>query len=349
MKDYYATLGVSKESTEADIKKAYRKLALKYHPDKNPDNEAAEQKFKETSEAYSVLSDAQKRKEYDEPSQGFDFGFDNTSHPGRGFPFDTFSDFFDMFGNRRQSRSRPQRFNSDIRVKCLVDFWSGINGANKKIKISRKIGCDPCGSTGSQPTTERKECPICNGAGRVIHREGFIQIATACRPCAGTGIKLPPKCNTCGGSGHRTEETKLDVKIPPGVQNGQQLRVPKKGDQLFKDCHPGDLYLVIDVAEAMGSFRRKGLDIFSEEKISFVKAALGGQYSVTTIAGKKDLDIPVGCKDGTTIVMERAGVSSGKANKKTGKHYVKLSIDFPERLTEKQRSLLSELESTLKD
>ena len=335
MKDYYKILEVPREASEKEIKSSYRKLALKYHPDKNPGNEDFENKFKDINEAYSVLSDKEKRNFYDSPSS-------RASGPG-GFPFDDFSDFFDMFnfGSRRPRRKESK--NPDINFQVNLNFWDGIKGVNKKFSFVRDVYCGTCNSTGEDPSHKPVRCRNCGGTGTIEQKHGFMHIKINCNVCGGKGVITKP-CRSCSGKGIIQENSSIEVKIPPGVQTGQQLRVPNKGTHIFKTSAPGHVFLYINVDQKFQNFSRKGLDIMSSLDVNFALAALGGKVEVDTISGKKNLEIPRGSNHDSKIKADNWGVSNGK---KIGKHYFIINVKFPKTLSKEQESILEKLKETL--
>ncbi len=335
MKNFYKILGVSEDASEKQIKLAFRKLAKEYHPDKNPGDDRAEKKFKECSEAYDILSDPQKKREYDralhEPPNPFSgFGFDFSS---------MFGDFGDIFSGRHRSPPRP-RENDDLGIRIDLAFWEAVNGCKKEINFVRPICCSICDGDGiiGSPQT----CAACAGRGRVEKIQGHMHIRTACRVCRGSGTVADP-CSMCGGRGHTQKRENITVAIPPGVDTGQVVRLSGKGSQVIPSIPPGNLMVELRVEQRFKKFQRSDLHVHSEEIINFTRAALGGEIVVETIFGKKKLTIPEGSRDGSTLMIGSAGI---KNNRHVGNHYVKLRIDFPSSLTEEQKDLLKKLDST---
>ena len=344
MSDFYTVLGVKKDADEKQIKSAYRKLALKYHPDKNPDGAEAEARFKEISEAYAVLSDQQKKMEYDMGGSapqgvspfggggGFDFDFDD---------FNPFQAIFDSFTGGRPQRQRRKR-NADRSIGVKLAFKDAVFGCEKEIQFLRPTTCAVCNGVGGFQTTSDHFCQTCKGRGRVITQQGAIRFEHTCSACRGTGSMPLDPCVSCGGHGQVNKSESIKVKFPPGADNGTQVKIQGKGDFNFESMPPGDLYIEIEVESHGNGLKREGNHIHSEANINFVKAALGGKIEVNTLHGKRNLIIPAGCRDGTSVVVRGGGVHPHHGSK--GDHFVKLRITFPDKLTAEQKSLLKQLE-----
>jgi len=336
MKDYYDILGVSKGATEEDLKKAYRKLAMKYHPDRNPGNKEAEEKFKEISEAYAILSDPQKRAQYDQfgTTEGFGADFDIGDIFSR-----VFGDFFgrgqeDIFGDffghrRREEKSRIQR--EDIKVRLTIDFMEACFGVKKKIKVRRSKICPHCSGTGAE-SGGLSTCPLCGGTGEVSYTAGFMSIRKTCQRCGGTGKIITKKCKECKGKGFIYSDEDLSVRIPAGVDNGDVLRVRDKGN------NGGDLYIYIDI-KPHKLFKREGKNIYIKLPISFVQATLGAEVEVPTIHGKEKLSIPPGTQNDETFVLRGKGIN---ADGVVGNEIVKVFIEVPKKVTKEQKRILTE-------
>jgi molecular chaperone DnaJ len=341
-KDYYELLGVNRSAGEDEIKKAYRKLALQHHPDRNPGDKQAEEKFKEVSEAYSVLSDAQKRSQYDQfghaafgesgPfSGGFDFsgGFEDVFG-------DIFGEFFGGGGSRRRGRGRGE----DLRYNLTLKFEEAAFGVEKKIKIPRHGPCETCRGTGAKAGTAPQTCPTCHGRGQVSFQQGFFSVSRTCSQCHGQGTIVKEPCATCAGAGRvRTMHT-LSVKIPAGVDTGSRLKLRGEGEMGPVGGVPGDLYVVIQV-ESHPIFVRDNLDIICDVPISFVQAALGTEIDVPTLDGKVKMKIPSGTQSGKVFRMKGKGIKDVQGVQQ-GDQHVRVNVETPTRLTAKQKELLKD-------
>ena len=354
-RDYYEVLGVGKSADEKEIKKAYRKLAMKYHPDRNPDNKEAEEKFKEINEAYEVLSDETKRRNYDQfghegvngqgfGGQGFGGGF------GSGGFEDIFGDIFgDMFGggfggSGRQRRRGPER-GADIRQNITIDFEEAAFGKKASIKINRSEECDKCSGTGSKPGTSKKTCPTCNGAGevRTVQRTPFGNIASSrpCGTCGGEGEIIESPCDKCHGTGSTRKVKTIEVDIPAGIDDGQMIKLAGQGEVGSKGGPRGDLYIVVNIRNH-SLFTRDGYDVYLEMPISFSQVALGGEIEVPTLDGKVVYNVPAGTQTGTVFRLREKGIKKLRGNTR-GDQYVKVVVETPKNLTDRQKELLREL------
>lgn len=340
-KDYYELLGIGRNASEEDIKKAYRKLALQYHPDRNPGDKQAEDKFKEVSEAYSVLSDSQKRPQYDQFGHAA-FG-DGGPFAGGGFDFsggfeDVFSDIFGEFFGSSTGRRRGR--GQDLRYNLTLKFEEAVSGVEKKIKIPRHGTCDTCRGNGAKPGTAPQTCPTCRGRGQVSFQQGFFSVSRTCNQCQGQGTIIKEPCPTCGGAGRVRNMHTLSVKIPAGVDNGSRLKLRGEGETGSAGGPPGDLYVVVQV-EAHPIFIRDNLDIICDVPISFVQAALGAELDVPTLDGKVKMKIPPGTQSGKVFRMKGRGIKDIHGLRQ-GDQHVRVTVETPTRLTTKQKELLKE-------
>ncbi|MSP39218.1 MAG: molecular chaperone DnaJ [Deltaproteobacteria bacterium] len=333
-RDYYELLGVGRSATEDEIKKAYRKSALQYHPDRNPGDKQAEEKFKEVSEAYSVLSDAQKRAQYDQYGHAA-FG---DSGPFAGGFEDVFGDIFGEFfgGGGRRGRGRGE----DLRYNLTLKFEEAVAGAEKKIKIPRHGACETCHGNGAKPGTAPQTCPTCRGRGQVNFQQGFFSVSRTCNQCHGQGSVIKEACASCGGAGRVRSMHTLSVKIPAGVDNGSRLKLRGEGEAAPAGGAPGDLYVVTQV-ESHPIFIRENLDIICDVPISFVQAALGAEIDVPTLDGKVKMKIPGGTQSGKVFRMKGKGVKDVQGYQ-MGDQHVRVTVETPTHLTAKQKELLKE-------
>jgi len=343
-RDYYEVLGVQKGASADEIKKAYRKLARQYHPDVNKDDPSAEGKFKEAAEAYEVLSDDQKRANYDR----FGHADPNQFGGGGGGGFEGgFGDIFDMFfgGGGRQARNGPQRGN-DLQYQLQIEFKEAAFGAEKTIEIPRWEECDTCHGTGAKPGTNVSSCGTCRGTGQqenVVNTPlGRMVNRTTCRTCGGSGKKIEQKCGSCHGEGKVRKRRKIELRIPPGVDTGNRLRVNGAGEMGAKGGPPGDLYVVFVVRDHE-FFEREGEDVYCEVPLTFVQAALGDEIEVPTIDGKAKLRIPEGTQSGTVFRLRGQGIPVLNRAGQRGDQHVRVTVVTPTKLNDRQRDLLREL------
>ncbi|MFM7603580.1 MAG: molecular chaperone DnaJ, partial [Prosthecobacter sp.] len=313
-RDYYEVLGVSRDTTPDDLKKAYRKLAVKYHPDKNPGDKVAEEKFKEVSEAYDVLNDADKRAAYDRYGHAaFSGGMGGGTGGGGGFhnPFDIFNEvfggggggIFDTFfgggGGRSRRSDGPQR-GADLRYGLEITLEEAAHGAQREIDYERQVSCKTCRGSGSTSGSGKKSCRTCGGVGQVIMSRGIFQVQQACPDCHGTGETVTDPCRDCRGTGMAKESARVRINIPAGIEDGSRLRSSGNGNSGSKNGPAGDLYVVIQV-KAHEIFEREGDDLHCQIPLSFTAAALGGEITVPTMGAKATVKVPAGTQNGTTF------------------------------------------------
>ena len=347
--DFYQTLGIAKNSTDAEIKKAYRRLAMKHHPDRNPGNKASEEKFKEGKEAYEVLSDTRKRSTYDQFGHA---GMNTQSGMGGGFnpnPGDSFNDIFgdmfgDIFGSRRGRRSNIQR-GSDLRYNLTLDLEQAVFGDTIKIKVPSLTTCSPCKGSGATTGTSLATCQKCDGRGNVRTQQGFFTLQQTCPACQGTGQTIPFPCTDCNGSGRVQKNRTISIKIPSGVDNDDRIRLSNEGEAGISGGPAGDLYVDITVREH-SIFTREGSNLFCNVPTSFSTAVLGGVVKVPTIDGAVNLTIPSETQSGKVFRLKGKGITSYR-DTRIGNLYCKLQIETPVNLDSKQKSLLKQFEESI--
>ena len=344
--DYYELLGVQKNASEAELKKAYRKLAMKYHPDRNQGNTESEAKFKEINEAYEVLSDSSKRAVYDQFGHaGLNQGAGGAGgHGGADFGDfgDVFGDIFEnFFGGRGQGAQRGPSRGADLRYDLKIKFREAAFGIEKKIKIPRMESCDKCHGSGTKEGTSASTCPLCNGSGQVRQSQGFFSISRTCHQCHGRGQIIKNPCTDCGGLGKVKKSRQISVKIPPGVDNGSRLKVTGGGEAGDIGGHSGDLYVVLFV-EPDDYFERHGSDLYCEVPISFATAALGAEIDVETLEAQVKMKIPPGTQTHTVFRLKGKGFPHLHRPGK-GDQHVRVVLTTPTKLTDKQRNLLKQL------
>jgi len=353
-KDYYELLGVSKSASEADLKKAFRKMARKYHPDINPGDKTSEQKFKEINEAYEVLSDAKKRQQYDQFGHAaFEQGFAQGAGTGPGQGFEGFArgagfsggqGFEDIFGNIFGERARPSgpAKGEDITYAVEVDLEDAIFGKTMQVDLQREVSCTVCGGTGSQPGTSRRTCPTCMGSGSVSQGRGYMQMLQPCPTCHGEGTINPNPCRNCAGRGIVPKSERINVKIPPGVDNGSKVRMAGQGGPGEKGGPPGDVFIVTKV-RPHPYFERKGDNLYSEAAATVKEVALGEKIEIPTIDGLVSLSLPEGVQTGQQLKLRGKGVPH-LGGGGVGDHYVTIRVVTPTGLSERGKELLRELD-----
>ena len=347
--DYYQTLGLQKNSSDAEIKKAYRKLAMKYHPDRNPDDKTAEIKFKEAKEAYEVLSDNQKRAAYDQFGHA---AVNNQAGMGGGFNTgDAFNDIFgdmfgDIFGNARgQRRQSSAQRGSDLRYELDLDLEQAVFGETIKINIPSLIGCDTCAGSGAKKGTQATRCLRCEGRGSVRVQQGFFTLQQTCPECRGVGQTIKDPCIDCSGSGRVQKERTISIKIPPGVDQDDRIRLSSEGEAGIKGGPPGDLYVDVNI-RSHPIFKREGSNLFCEVPISFTKAALGGTVEVPTIDGAVNLTIPTETQSGEVFRLRGKGVQSYR-DRVLGDLFCNIQIETPVNLNADQKNILKSFEESI--
>ena len=346
-RDYYDVLGVAQDSSEKDIKKAYRRVAMKFHPDRNPDDKNAEDKFKEASEAYEVLSDAQKRGIYNQYGHA---GIDQSAGGGGGGA-GNFSDIFgDVFGDIFSGgggRSRGPQRGSDLRYNLDIELEKAVKGTNTKIRIPTMVACKPCGGSGAQKGSSPITCTTCGGVGQVRMQQGFFSVQQTCPNCRGKGKMISNPCGTCYGQG-RVEETKtLSVKIPPGVDTGDRIRLAGEGEAGPDGGPAGDLFVQVNVREHK-IFERDGKHLYCEVPISIIDASLGGELEVPTLDGRVKLKIPEETQTGKLFRLRGKGVSPVRGGS-TGDLLCRVVVETPSNLTKRQRTLIKELQASFEE
>ena len=350
-RDYYEVLGVDKNADDAALKKAYRALAKKYHPDVNPGDAEAEKKFKEASEAYAILSDPEKRRQYDQFGHS---AFEQGGGPGGfgGFDFnsmdfgDIFGDIFgDLFGGgsrRRRSHNGPMQ-GASVRKGIRITFEEAIFGCQKELDIVFKEECDTCKGSGAKPGTSPETCPKCGGRGQVVYTQqsffGTVQNVQTCPECQGSGKVIKEKCSDCGGTGYKSVKKRISVTIPAGIDNGQSVRIREKGEPGINGGPRGDLLVEVTVSRH-SVFSRQDMHIFSTAPITYAQAALGADVRIKTVDGDVLYTIPAGTKTDTKVRLKGKGVPSLRNKQVRGDHYVTLVIQTPERLSSEAKEAL---------
>jgi len=347
-RDYYETLGVNRDASEEEIKKAYRKLAMKHHPDRNPDSKDAEDKFKEAKEAYEMLSDAQKRAAYDAYGHaGVDASAGAAGAGGAGFGgfADAFGDIFgEIFGNAGGGRQRSNVYRgADLRYNLEISLEEAARGTETRIRIPTMEQCEPCHGSGAKPGTQPKTCPTCNGQGQVRMQQGFFSIQQTCPKCHGSGKVVETPCSTCSGVGRIKRQKTLSVKIPVGVDEGDRIRLAGEGEAGVNGGPSGDLYVVIHIREH-AVFQRDHNDLHCEMPISFTTAALGGEIEIPTLDGAAKIKIPAETQSGKAFRLRGKGIKGVRSNVH-GDLLCHVVVETPVSLTARQKELLEELEA----
>jgi molecular chaperone DnaJ len=346
-RDYYEILGVQRGATEQEIKSAYRKLALQFHPDRNPNNPDAEEKFKECSEAYAILADSEKREMYNR----FGHAGVGAAAPG-GFDASVFQDFGDIFGEffgfgdlfgggRSGGRTRAQR-GADLREDITIEFEEAAFGVEKQITYRKHELCEKCNGSGSAQGKAPASCRTCGGRGQVRYQQGFFSIARTCSTCHGAGSVISDPCTNCRGEGRVVQQKTIDAKIPAGVEDGTRIRFTGVGEAGVHGGPPGDLYLVLRVKQH-AFFERQGNDLYCVVPISYTQAAVGTEIQVPTLEGEQTLKIPEGTQSGTVLKLRGKGVPVLNGHGK-GNLFVEVRVQTPTKLTKRQRELLQELQ-----
>ena len=351
-RDYYESLGVPKGTNAEELKKAYRQLALKYHPDRNPDDKAAEEKFKELGEAYDVLGDTDKRAAYDRYGHAAFSAGAGAGRAGTHDPFDIFREVFgggaggggaggifeEFFGGGRgQARSGKAR-GSDLRYDLEITLEEAAQGVEKQVELERAVGCESCNSTGAAKGGSAKSCPTCGGVGQVIASRGFFQVQQACPDCSGTGQIISNPCSDCRGQGRAEKSTRIKLRIPAGIGEGSRLRSSGNGDTGFRGGPAGDLYVVIHIRKHE-VFEREENDLFCEIPVGYAKATLGGELMVPTLEGKASLKVPAGTQSGTVFRLRGKGMPVLNRGIK-GDLLVTIQVEIPTNLNAEQKEKL---------
>jgi len=351
-RDYYEVLGIARAANDNEVKSAYRKLAMKYHPDRNPGDKAAEDKFKEAAEAYAILADPEKRSLYDRfghagvsSAAGAGAGVDPTVFTGFEDILGGLGDIFgfgDLFGGRR--RGGPQR-GADLRYDLEITFEEAAHGTDTTIQIPRQETCETCNGVGAAPGSSPVACSMCRGQGQIRRQQGFFTVATTCPQCRGAGRTISKPCQTCRGAGRVAKERKITVKVPAGIASGQQLRLQGEGEGGAAGGPPGHLYVVIHVQEH-DFFRRDGTNLFCEIPVNFTTVVLGGEIQVPMLDGSEGMKIPEGTPTGTTFRLRGKGLPDVNGRGR-GDLFVTVQVSTPRKLTREQRHLVEQLAKVL--
>ena len=348
-RDLYEVLGVDRSVSGPDLKKAYRRLAMKYHPDRNPGDKKAEEKFKELSTAYEVLSDKSKRAAYDQYGHA---GVDSQMGGGAsGFSSANFSDVFgdvfgDFFGGGRSSSRSGEERGSDLQYTLNLDLEEAVKGTTVKIRVPTLVACKKCDGSGAKPGTKPTTCSTCGGMGQVRMQQGFFSVQQTCPKCHGKGKMISDPCLSCHGQGRVEEDKTLSVKVPAGVDNGDRIRLTGEGEVGVAGGAPGDLYVIVNVRDH-DIFQRDGKNLYCDVPISFVDAALGGDIEVPTLDGRVKLKIPEGAQSGKLFRLRSKGVTPIRGGS-AGDLMCRVMVETPVKLSKKQKELLEEFRGTLK-
>lgn len=347
-RDYYQVLGVSRTASESEIKSAYRKLALQYHPDRNQGNPEAEDKFKEAAEAYSVVGDPDKRARYDQ------FGHAGVAgaQGGPGINPDIFGDFSDILGDffgfggggGGGRRGGPVR-GSDLRFDLEIAFDESFKGIETPIQIPREEACEPCGGSGAAPGSSRETCPQCGGRGQLRYQQGFLVVSRPCGQCRGMGQIIPKPCVTCRGTGRQMKDRKVTVRIPAGIADGQRLRLHGEGEHGAQGGPPGDLYVVVHV-RPHANFVREADDLYMEVRVPYPMMALGGTFKVEGPDGQIDVNVSGGSSNGTLVSFKGKGMPN-VSGRGAGALHVRLVVEVPKKLSKDQKKLIEQLGKTM--
>ncbi len=351
-RDYYEVLGVSKNASDAELKSAYRKLAKKYHPDVNPGDQEAEAKFKEATEAYGILSDAEKRRQYDQYGHA---AFEQGAGGPGGFDFsgadmsDIFGDIFgDLFGGGRSRRRNdgPMK-GANVRARVNITFEEAVFGCEKELELVLKDECGTCHGTGAKPGTSPETCAKCGGSGQIVYTQqslfGMVRNVQTCPDCHGTGKVVKEKCPDCGGTGYIASKKKIQVSIPAGIDNGQSIRIREKGEPGINGGPRGDLLVEVSVARH-AIFQRQDMDLYSTAPLTFAQAALGGKIRINTVDGEIDYEIKPGTQTDTRIRLKNKGVPSLRNKNVRGDHYVTLVVQVPTHLNKEAKEALKQFD-----
>lgn len=346
--DYYELLGVGRSATQDEIKKAYRQLALKYHPDRNPGDKEAEEHFKEISNAFQVLSDDEKRRLYDRygpdgPSMAGFSGFSSVQDIFSSFG-DLFGDIFGIGGFGGFGRTRRAR-GADLELDLVLTFLEAAEGCRKEVTVTRHVACSACNGSGAAPGSAPATCSTCRGRGQVVHSQGFFMISTTCPDCRGEGRRITDPCKECKGRGVEQREDKLQITVPAGVEDGQTLRLGGQGEVPHQGGVPGNLYVNLHV-EADERLHREGPDLFVDVHLSYPLAALGGTLTIPVLKGEKEIDVPAGVQPGDVMVLKGAGVARLDGRGK-GDQIIRFQVDVPKKLSGRAKDLLRELAEEL--
>lgn len=342
-RDYYEVLGVARDADEGTIKKAYRKLAFQFHPDKNPDNPEAEGRFKEASEAYEVLSDTEKRATYDRFGHE---GLGRLGHQGFGQAdvgdiFSAFGSIFEeFFGGQQGGRGGRNRRGQDIGYELAIDLQEAATGVSREITVPRSEDCERCTGTGGEPGTKPTQCPTCKGRGQVIQQQAFLQVRTACPRCAGAGSRYEKACGACAGRGRIQKERRLTVNIPKGIDEGMRLRLTGEGERGVQGGPAGDLYVVLHL-KSHDTFERHGDDLAMRLELNFAEAALGATLDVPTLDGKSPFDVPAGTQVGDVLRLRGQGMPNLRSGHR-GDLLMQAWLKTPKSMTDRQKELMRE-------
>jgi molecular chaperone DnaJ len=348
-RDYYEVLGVNRDAADAELKKAYRRLAMKHHPDRNPDNAESEASFKEAKEAYEMLSDSRKRQAYDQYGHaGVDNSAGGVGGMGGGAGFgDIFGDVFgDIFGGGRGGRSNVYR-GADMRYDLSLTLEEAVMGHSAEVSFASLKNCDTCDGDGAKPGTDKKGCTTCGGVGQVRRQQGFFSVQQTCPACRGEGRIIEEPCDDCHGQGRVQQERTLSVKVPAGVDTGDRIRLSGEGEAGQNGGPSGDLYVEIHV-QSHAVFEREGADLSCHVPLTFAAAALGGELSVPTLGGEVSLKIPAGSQSGRVFRLRGKGVKPVRGGG-PGDLYCRVDVETPTNLTKEQKKLLQKLQDSLDD